>query len=108
MKNHISFDQLSQNAGLSNSSIDDSDLVDVQYSQAFGEVAQLLCEYQACLLKIKPLQEEDFLYLLLNRYAQSTGVGVYLKIRRPTEVQIYYSDIPEPHVSLLVTNTTIS
>jgi hypothetical protein len=38
----------------------------VEYSQAFGDLAGLLCEYQAALCKVKPLQEEDVLFLLLS------------------------------------------
>jgi hypothetical protein len=100
MKSQMTSDQLSCNTGLPNDC--DPFLLDVQYSQAFGEVAQLLCEYQACLLKITPLQEEDILYLLLDRFAQSTGAGVYLEIRRAEEIQVYDSAISEPHVSPLM------
>jgi hypothetical protein len=93
------FDQFSENGGSPSSPVDVPHILDLQYSQAFSEVAQLICEYQACLLKIKPMQEQDILYLLLDRFAQSTGVGVYLEIRTPKEVQIYDSEIPEPQVS---------
>jgi hypothetical protein len=58
-----------------------------------------MCEYQACLLKIEPLHEEDVLILLLSRYAKSSGTGVYLEIRRPGDVQVYDSEISEPDVS---------
>jgi hypothetical protein len=71
----------------------------VEYSQAFSDVAHLICEYQACLLKIKPLHEEDVLLLLLSQYARSTGAGVYLEIKRPGDLQVYDSEIPEPLVS---------
>jgi hypothetical protein len=93
------FGKFSQNVGSPSSPMGVPHILDVQYSQAFCEVAQLICEYHACLLKIKPMQEQDIIYLLLHRFAQSTGAGVYLEIRTPKEVQIYDSEIPEPQVS---------
>lgn len=75
-------------------------MVDVQYSQAFGDIEKLICEYHACLNKIKPLHEEHVLFLLLSRFAQSTGVGVYLEIKRPDDIQVYDSELSEPRVSV--------
>jgi hypothetical protein len=79
----------------------------VEYSQAFTDVAHLICEYKACLLKIQPLDEKDVLYLLLSQYAQNTGSGVYLEIRRPGDVQVYDSELAEPHVSGLYDPETV-
>jgi hypothetical protein len=70
----------------------------VEYSQAFDDVAHLMCEYQACLQKIKPLLEEDVLFLLLSQYAQKTRTRVYMEIRRPSDIQVFDSELPEPYV----------
>jgi hypothetical protein len=70
----------------------------VEYSHAFGDVEHLICEYQSCLKKIKPLLKEDVLFLLLDGYAKSTGNGVYIEIKRPTDIQFYDSDVKEPMV----------
>ncbi|KAF1830838.1 hypothetical protein BDW02DRAFT_80934 [Decorospora gaudefroyi] len=52
-----------------------------------------MCEYQSCLKKIRPLQEEDVLLLLLSRYAKATGSG---------DLQVYDSDLAEPdHTSTM-------
>lgn len=63
-------------------------------------MGHLICEYQACLEKIQPLQEEDVLFLLLSRYARSTGFGVYVEVSKSTDVQVYDSNLTEPPVSL--------
>jgi hypothetical protein len=70
----------------------------VEYSHAFGNVGHLICKCQSCLEKIKPLQEEDILFLLLDRYVKSTGNGVYIKIKQPPDIQVYDSDVKEPMV----------
>ncbi|KAF2844475.1 hypothetical protein T440DRAFT_559586 [Plenodomus tracheiphilus IPT5] len=87
----------SHSVGSPTSPVDQSQHVAVEYSQAFGDVGHLICEYQACLEKIKPLQEEDVLFLLLSRYARSTGSGVYLEIRKSSDLQVYDSELAEPH-----------
>jgi hypothetical protein len=75
-------------------------MIAVEYSQAFNDVAHLIAKHQACLVKIKPFHEKDILFLLLSRYAKLAGTGVYLEMRRSSDVQVYASEIPEPHVSL--------
>jgi len=83
------------------SPVDESSSILVEYSQAFSDVGHLICEYQACLENIKPLREEDVLFLLLSLYARSTGAGVYLEIRKSTDLQVYDSDLAEPAVGPL-------
>jgi hypothetical protein len=75
-----------------------SSVVNIQYREAFADIGQLICEYRDILNRIKPLQEEEVLFLLLSRYAQASGTDVYLEMRRPENVQIYDSSISEPLV----------
>jgi hypothetical protein len=102
-RNHLEcvkdfFNQSSRTINPSLSPAAPSYAFDIYYSRAFSKVAQLICEYQACLQEIQPLQEEDVLCLLLDRFAQISAASVYLEIRRPREVQIYDSEISEPQV----------
>ncbi|KAF1840093.1 uncharacterized protein K460DRAFT_322426, partial [Cucurbitaria berberidis CBS 394.84] len=76
--------------------LDAPQVIDVQYSQAFSNIERLICEYQESLRKIKPLHEEDVLFLLLGRFSQSSGASVYMEVRRPGDVQVYDSTISEP------------
>jgi hypothetical protein len=73
-------------------------IVNVHYSQAFADIGRLIYEYKDKLDRIQPLQEEEVLFLLLSRYAQASGTEVYLEIRRPGDVQVYDSSIPNPLV----------
>jgi hypothetical protein len=91
-------EQSSDNVGVPKRPVDVPHVLDVQYIQVFSRVARLMSEYQACLRDIQPLQEEDILYLLLDRFSQASGAGVYLEIRRQGDVQIYDSDMSEPQV----------
>jgi hypothetical protein len=91
-------EQSSDNVGAPMPPVDIPHVLDVQYIQTFSRVARLMCEYQACLRDIQPLQEEDILYLLLDRFAQASEAGVYLEIRRQGDVQVYDSDMSEPQV----------
>jgi hypothetical protein len=91
-------EQSSDNFGVPKPPVDVPHVLDVQYIQTFSRVARLMSEYQACLRDIQPLQEEDILYLLLDRFAQASEAGVYLEIRRQGDVQIYDSDMSEPQV----------
>lgn len=50
---------------------------------------------------MRPLQEEDLLFLLLRRFADTSEADVYAEIRRPHDVQIYDSTIQEPLVGPL-------
>lgn len=77
----------------------ESHFVDVQYSQAFSNLERLVCAYQEILPQVAPLDEEEVLFLLLKRYAQSSGADVYVEIKRPRDVQVFDSTIPEPPVS---------
>jgi hypothetical protein len=72
---------------------------DLQYSQASANIGCLVQEYRNCVTSISPLHEEDVLFLLLREYAEASGAEVYAEIRRPKDVQIYDSKIPEPFVS---------
>jgi hypothetical protein len=72
--------------------------VEVHYNQAFADIGRLIYEYRDSLSRIKPLQEEEVLFLLLSQYAQTSGFGVYMEIRQPTEVQVYDSSICIPSV----------
>src|SRR4051812_23218903 len=61
-------------------------------------IKQLICEYQNVLHTVKPLNEEDILFLLLSRYSRLSGACVYVEIKRPGEVQIFDLAIVEPLV----------
>lgn len=74
------------------------DSIEIQYSQAFCHLTGLLDKFQDCISKISPLQEEDLLFLLLRRFADSSNVAVYAEIRRPEDIQVYDSTIQEPLV----------
>ncbi|KZM26580.1 hypothetical protein ST47_g2213 [Ascochyta rabiei] len=55
-----------------------------------------------CISEMSPLQEEDLLFLLLRRFADSSDATVYAEIRRSEDVQIYDSTIQEPLESMIV------
>lgn len=70
----------------------------IQYSQVFCHLTELLDKYQNCISEISPLEEEDLLFLLLRRFANSSGATVYVEIKRSGDLQIYDSTIQEPLV----------
>ncbi|KAF2633022.1 hypothetical protein BU25DRAFT_454154 [Macroventuria anomochaeta] len=51
---------------------------------------------------MSPLQEEDLLFLLLRRFADSSDATVYAEIRRSDDVQVYDSTIKEPLESMIL------
>jgi hypothetical protein len=71
----------------------------VKYSEPFNGITPLICEYQACLRKVTPLEEKDVLFLLGSRFATETGADVYMEIKRPGDIQVFDSKIVEPNVS---------
>ncbi|UPX14875.1 uncharacterized protein EKO05_0005346 [Ascochyta rabiei] len=77
-------------------------LIQIQYSQVFCHLTELLNSFQNCISEMSPLQEEDLLFLLLRRFADSSDATVYAEIRRSEDVQIYDSTIQEPLESMIV------
>ena len=73
-------------------------LIKIQYSQVICRLNELLDKFQDCINEMGPLQEEDLLFLLLRRFADSSDATVYAEIRRSEEFQIYDSTIQEPLV----------
>ena len=73
-------------------------LIKIQYSQVICRLNELLDKFQDCINEMGPLQEEDLLFLLLRRFADSSDATVYAEIRRSEELQIYDSTIQEPLV----------
>ena len=67
--------------------------------QALGHIAKLLEVFHTCSREIRPLSEEDLLFLLLSRFAEQSGSIVYAEIQRSQQIQIYDSTIAEPLVS---------
>ena len=55
-------------------------------------------EYQAFLQQVKPLSEEEILFLLLSRYAASSGASVYTEIRHGNDTHVFDSNVSEPLV----------
>lgn len=66
--------------------------------QALGQIAKLLEILHECSVEVRPLGEDDLLFLLLSRYAEQSGTNVYAEIQRPQHMQIFDSTIAEPHV----------
>ncbi|ENI00455.1 hypothetical protein COCC4DRAFT_75720 [Bipolaris maydis ATCC 48331] len=75
---------------------DNLHIIEVQHSQAFAPVEHFIDEYQAFLRQIKPLNEEDILFLLLSRYATTSGASVYTEIRHKNDVHVFDTDVSEP------------
>lgn len=50
-------------------------------------------------MEVRPLGEDDLLFLLLSRYAEQSGSIVYAEIQRSHHMQIFDSTIAEPLVS---------
>lgn len=67
--------------------------------QALGHIARLLEALQECSMEVRPLGEDDLLFLLLSRYAEQSGSIVYAEIQRSHHMQIFDSTIAEPLVS---------
>ena len=65
----------------------------------FCHLNELLNKVQDCISEMSPLQEEDLLFLLLRRFADSSNATVYAEIRRLDDIQVYDSTIKEPLVS---------
>ncbi|KAH8714090.1 hypothetical protein GQ44DRAFT_776090 [Phaeosphaeriaceae sp. PMI808] len=71
-------------------------IVDAQYTQIFGNITNFLTEYQTYSSTMHPLSGENLLFLLLHRFAETSGATVYTKIRRSEDVQVYDSIIAAP------------
>jgi hypothetical protein len=65
----------------------------------FCSITNFLKEYQNCIDQISPLREEDLLFLLLRRFAESSNATVYAEFRRSEDLQVYDSTLHEPLVS---------
>ncbi|EUC27548.1 hypothetical protein COCCADRAFT_30994 [Bipolaris zeicola 26-R-13] len=75
---------------------DNSHVIEVQHSQAFAHVERFIEEYQSFVQQIRPLSEEDILFLILSRYATSSGASVYTEIRHDDDVNVFDSKVTEP------------
>lgn len=73
--------------------------VDVELSQTFRNIGDLIAAYKVCLEQIGPVAEENILFLLMDRFAKSAHVRVYVEIERPGHMQVYDSEAILPPVS---------
>lgn len=58
-----------------------------EYSQPFISITPLICEYQACLRKLTPLEENEVLFLLGSRFANE----FYMEMKRLSDMQVFDS-----------------
>lgn len=71
----------------------------VSYKQALGHISRFLEAFHACSREIRPLTEEDLLFLLLSRFAEQSDATVYVEIRPAHDLQVFDSTIIDPLVS---------